>query len=222
MTKPRQFDAFSATVYGDREVRTRAQRWLSWKRTGLPVTAAIAVIVVIAVITDLPTHQSLAGQRVDATGLISEVNSGLKPCVFSLQEANKIFGERQAGELSPGDRGRVPSLLADDAGACSFTSDNINNLSGIEEPGTGAGRFLSLVVGDAMTWTTSDALGAIDDMILITHRSHSARAAVDLHQRNTNLAADRQSALKALAQAESYLKGSLPSLLMPAITLSKP
>jgi len=220
VTKTREFDAFAATVYGDREVRSRAVRWRSWKRTGLPITAAIIAVIIIAVITDLPTHPSLASQRVDANNLITTINTNLRPCVFGLKEANTIFGDRQAGKLSRGDRAKVPTLLADDAGACSFTSDSVNNLAGIEEPGSGAGRYLAAVISDALTWTTSDALAAIDDMILITHHQHVGRAAFDLHQRNARLADDRREALAEMNKAEKYLNASLPSLLMPTIKLA--
>lgn len=219
MTKTHEFDAFATTVYGARQRRSLPERWRSWRRVGLPVTAAIVIIIVIAVITDLPTHPSLAAQRNDASGLISEVNANLKPCVFALREANNIFRQRLAGSLSVGDRGRVPTLLADDASACAFTSDNINNLAGIEEPGAGAGHYLAAVVSIALTWTTSDALGAIDDMILITHDQHTARAASDLRGRNVRLATDRRQALKDMRSAARYLKGTLPSLLMPTISL---
>ena len=220
MTKTREFDAFATTVYGARQRRSLPERWRSWRRVGLPVTAVIVIIIVIAVITDLPTHPSLTAQRNDASGLISEVNTNLKPCVFALQEANTIFRQRLAGTLSAGDRGKVPTLLADDASACAFTSDNVNNLAAIEEPGTGAGRYLAGVVSIALTWTTSDALGALDDMILITHNQHSAQAASDLRGRNVRLATDRRQALKDVRSAARYLKGPLPSLLMPTVNLA--
>jgi hypothetical protein len=218
--KRRQPDAFAQSVYGD-DAPKRGFSWRKWRRTGLPVAAAVAIVIVAAIITDLPTHESLAGQASAGASLLTEVNNDVSPCAFSVKEANLIYRDQLAGTLSTADRSRVPSLLQDDAAACSFTSDNINDLADIEEPGTGAGRYLTEVISLAQTWTTSDALGAIDDLISLEANPRDAVAASDLAERQGFLTADRHAALVALSNADRYLHGNLPALQMPAVILPK-
>ena len=223
MTRQKRFDAFAQTIYGNQPTKTRAERWRSWKRTGLPVVAVILIVVVVAVITDLPSHESLAGERSQAAALVTEVNSYLEPCVYSLKtEASPVFRQWLANTLDASDRAKTPALLTDDASACSFTSDNINNLSQIEEPGTGAGKYLSLVVGIALTWSTSDALATIEDMLLFVHGQHTQAAILDLRRRDSSLASDRRQALSAMDEARRYLKGGLPNLNMPTLKVPIP
>jgi len=214
----RQPDAFARSLYADKTTMDRTRR-ARWRRTGLPIAVAIAIVVVAAVITDLPAHESLAGELTAGSALLKEVNDDVAPCAFSLNETNTIYRDQLAGKLSAGDRSRVPSLLQDDAAACSFTSDNINDLADIEEPGTGAGKYLSQVVSLAQTWTTSDALGAINDIITLVATPGDTRAKADLRTRQAFLTSDRRAAMAAMADADHYLQGSLPALEMPAVTL---
>lgn len=212
-------DAFAASLYGDRVIPTRAARWKRFRRIGLPALAVAAIVVAIAVVTDLPQHQTLAGERVAAASLVDEVNSDINQCTYALtKEATPIYRDWLTGNLTSVDRSEVPSLLSQDAEGCSFASSSgdIDNLASIEQPGTGAGKYLALVVGDAVSWTSSDALGVIEDYELLTARAHDARAESYLRQNARNLALDRQHALNAIADAEHYLHGTLPALKLPA------
>ncbi|HWD24820.1 MAG TPA: hypothetical protein VG368_05110 [Acidimicrobiales bacterium] len=215
---PRQPDAFAKALYPEKRPTART-RWRRWRHARLPVAAAIGIVIAAGVITDLPRHDSLAGQLTAGTTLLNEVNNDIAPCAFSLNEAVTIYRQKLEGRLARSDRARIPSLLQDDAAACSFTSDNINNLAGIEEPGSGAGRFLTQVVSLTQTWTTSDALGAIDDFISLDANPHDRAAASDLRLRQRVLATDRRAALTALASANAYLHGTLPKLKMSTVTL---
>jgi hypothetical protein len=219
MTK-RQPDPFAQAIYGD-DAPPRRFTWRRWKRTGLPIAVAIAIVIAAAAVTDLPTHESLASQTTSGAALLTEVNNDVAPCAFSLKEVNTIYRDQLAGTLSASDLSRVPSLLQDDAAACSFTSDNINDLADIEEPGTGAGRYLSQVVSLAQTWTTSDALGAVDDLIALEANPHDQTAARDLATRQIYLTSDRHGALAALTDADNYLHGTLPALQIPAVSLPR-
>jgi len=214
----RQPDAFAKSLYAGK-TKADGTRRARWRRTGLPITVAIAIVVVAAVITDLPAHESLAGELSAGSALLKEVNNDVSPCSFSLNETNTIYRDQLAGKLSASDHSRVPSLLQDDAAACSFTSDNINDLADIEEPGTGAGKYLSQVVSLTQTWTTSDALGAINDIIILVATPGNKAAETDLRTRQAFLISDRRAAMAAMADADHYLKGSLPALEMPAVTL---
>jgi hypothetical protein len=219
MTERPDMDAFAASLYGDRVPPTRADRWKWFRRVGLPVIAVVAIIVAIAVVTDLPQRQSLAGERSTAASLITEVNGDVKTCAYAMGESVTIYRDWIRRNLSASDRSRVPSLLSQDAEACSFTSSSINDLSQIEEPGTGAGKYLANVLSFSMSWTTSDALGAIEDFSRLTAHPNNKRAADDLRDRAKYLAVDRGDALGALKDAERYLKGPLPALGLPKIAI---
>ncbi len=211
-------DVFSASLYGDRVIPTRAERWKRFRRIGLPALAIAAIVAAIAVVTDLPQHQTLTSERVAAASLVDEVNSDVNQCTYALtQEATPIYRDWLKGNLSSANRAQVPSLLSQDAEACSFASSSgdIDNLASIEQPGTGAGKYLALVVGDAVSWTSSDALGVIEDYELLTAHAHDALAEKYLRENARNLARDRESALKAIAAAEHYLHGTLPALKLP-------
>ena len=54
--------------------------------------------------------------------------------------------------------------MSDDQTACSFTNEDIFDLTGIQVPGTPAGKQLGQMVATATLWTTSDALRAIEDV----------------------------------------------------------
>jgi hypothetical protein len=216
MTEKRQMDAFAASIYGDRVRPTRADRWKRFKRIGLPVLAVTAIVVAIAVVTDIPQHQTLASERVAAASLVDEVNSDIGQCTYAMNEATTIYRRWVDGNITASDRSEAPGLLSQDADGCSFTSDNIYNLASIEQPGTGAGKYLSNVVGLAVQWTSGDALAVMEDFGLLIANPHDSDAVRYLHENAIALAADRKSALTAIADAERYLHGQLPRLKLPA------
>lgn len=221
MTRTRAVDPFAHAVYASQPREDLSARVRHWRRRGLPVLGAVAIVVAVAVVTDLPTRASLADQRSAALSLIEEVNTDLKPCTYSLKEASTIYREVRGGHLSAVHRAQAPTLLGQDASACSFTSDNVNDLADIEEPGTGAGRWLSEVVSLAQTWTTSDALGAINDLTTLEADPHNTAAARDLLARERYLAVDRREALQAMKGVSRFLDGDLPSLEIPAVRLPR-
>lgn len=212
MTEDREMDAFAESLYGDRVPPSRGDWWRRFRRFGLPVIAVIAIVVAIAIVTDLPQHQSLAGERSTAASLISQINGDVEPCAYAMRESTTIYRDWLRNNLTASDRAKVPQLLSQDADACSFTSSNINSLSTIEEPGTGVGKYLANVISFSLDWCSSDALGAIEDFSRLTAHPGDQRARADLRQRATYLMTDRRDALGALAGAERYLKGPLPGL----------
>ena len=67
--------------------------------------------------------------------------------------------------------------MSDDQTACSFTSENIYDLTtNIQVPGTPAGKHLGQVVATATLWTTSDALRAIEDVQALMNDPGNAAA----------------------------------------------
>ena len=87
-------------------------------------------------------HPDVAGQRRQGRGQrrISEINTDVAPCLFSLREALTLYGDETTGTLSAAHRAQIPGLLRDDQTACSYTNDNIFELSDIDVPGSRGGQ----------------------------------------------------------------------------------
>ena len=130
-----------------------------YRRRGVVLGACVAVVLVITVITDLPSHASRATNIASSNAVVKEVNTDISPCVFAANEAFTIYGYQVHKSLTASDRANVPALLNDDQTACSFTNDSIFSLSDIEVPGSSAGKQLGNIVSSVTLWTTSDALG---------------------------------------------------------------
>jgi hypothetical protein len=113
-------------------------------------------------------------------------------------------------------------LLRDDQASCSFTSEYIYDLSGIEVPGTTAGRDIGGLVSTLTLWVTSDALAAINAIMVLTTDPADATQIAALDRSERMLASDRSTVNSELRAAETALDGAklpgpnLPSLPIPA------
>jgi hypothetical protein len=192
-----------------------------WRRhRGLAIAAVAAVILLITVLTDLPTSTSRGDDIASERSLMTEVNSDLAPCALALNQAIGIWNLQAAHQLTAADRAPTPGLLSDDQSACSFTSEDIYDLANIEAPGTPAGKHLGQMVGIATLWTTSDALRAIEDVQTLMSESNDTTARNDLAKDEAQLASDRREALAQETAADHLLATHLAPVDMPAVTAS--
>ena len=109
-----------------------------YRRRAFLVSAGVVVVVGAAVISDLPTPTSRASDIQGETTVISEINTDVGPCVFSLHEALTLYAD-ESGRLSPANRAQIPGLLRDDQNACSYTNATIFDLSDISLLGLACG-----------------------------------------------------------------------------------
>src|SRR5580704_3446218 len=100
-----------------------------YRRRSVLVGGALAVVVAITVVTDLPVSTSRAADISSEKGVLSELNTDLAPCAYAVHEAITIWGEQSAHSLSAADRATSASLLRDDQAACSYTNETIFDLS---------------------------------------------------------------------------------------------
>ena len=192
-----------------------------WQRhRGLAIAAVALIILLITVLTDLPTSTSRAQDISAERSVMTEVNNDLAPCAFGLNQAVGIWKLQAAHQLTPADRAPTPGLLGDDQSACSFTSEGIFDLSNIEVPGTPAGKHLGQMVGIATLWTTSDALRTIEDVQTLMTNPNDAAARHNLAVENAQLASDRKNALADEATADHLLATRLAGVDMPNVTTS--
>jgi hypothetical protein len=189
-----------------------------WERHRRPaIAAAVLVIVLVTVLTDLPTSTSRASDIGAERSVMNEVNSDLSPCAFAINQALGIWRLEAAHQLSAADRAPTPGLLSDDQSACSFTNNGIYDLSDIQVPGTPAGKQLGQLVATAMLWTTSDALRAIEDVQTLMNDGGDSAALRSLTSAETSLASDRRLARSEEAAADRDLGTHLQTVDLPAL-----
>lgn len=189
-----------------------------YRRRAFLVCAGVVVVVAAAVISDLPTPTSRASDIQAESAVISEINSDVAPCVFSVHEALTLYAD-EAGTLSAAHRSQIPGLLRDDQNACSYTNANIFDLSDIDLLGTPAGKQVGQAVNTATVWATSDALGAIEAVQSLTSDPTDRKARSTLRGDERLLAADRDKATAEIDTAGRLLDTRLPALGLSTQTL---
>ncbi len=189
-----------------------------YRRRAVLAGGALAAVLAITIVTDLPVHTSRAADISSEKGVLSELNTDLAPCAYAAHEAIvTIWGGQSAGTLSASDRATSVSLLRDDQSACSYTSETIFNLSNIEVPGSPAGRELGDLVATSTLWTTSDALQAIEAVQALMHNGHDSGARRSLAVAESRLATDRRAGLAEEERADRILDTRLPGPDLPAL-----
>ncbi len=189
-----------------------------WQRhRGLAIAAAVFVVLLITVISDLPTSTSRADDITAERSVMSEVNTDLGPCALAVRQAIGIWNLQAAHALTAADRAPTPGLLSDDQTACSFTDESIFDLTDIDVPGTPAGKELGQMIATATLWTTSDSLRAIEDVQTLMGDPSDAPALRSLAVEDKRLATDRSTALSQEDAADRALATRLPSVDLPPV-----
>jgi hypothetical protein len=192
-----------------------------WQRhRALTIGIGVLAILVITVLTDLPTSTSRASDIGAERSVMTEVNSDLAPCALALHQAVGIWRLQSAHRLTPAERSPTPGLLVDDQTSCSLTSEGIFDLANIDVPGTPAGKQLSQMVASALLWTTSDALRAIEDVQTLMGSSDDVSTRSDLLKEEEQLNADRAVAIAHEGSADRSLDTHLQPVGMPVISSS--
>lgn len=194
------------------------QPW--YRRRAFLVSAAVVVVLVITVVSDLPVHGSTAANISAGRSVMQEVNEDIAPCAFAAKESFTIHQEQVAGSLTTADMHAAPGLLSQDLDACSFTDDSIFELSTIEVPGSAAGKRLGDLVNTATEWSTSDAVGAITDLEKLLSYPNDNNAQLDLAAVEQTLASDRAAARADVSAADHVLGTQLPEPNIPALPRS--
>jgi hypothetical protein len=199
----------------DQSVAKTRPRW--YRRRATLVGVAVAAVLAVTVVTDLPVPTSRASDISSEQGVMSELNPDLAPCALAVHEALGIWGSQSAHTLSAADQAESASLLRDDQNACSFTNESIFDLSNIEVPGSPAGKDMGDLVATSILWTTSDALRAIEAVQALMVNGHDESALTSLAKAERAMAADRAAGLRELARADQVLDARLPRPDMPSL-----
>jgi len=192
-----------------------------YRRRSFVVGVVVAAVLAVTVVTDLPQPATRASQISESTAIMQEVNADIAACAYATHESFLIYHDQTAHTLTASDRSRVPGLLRDDQSACSFTNSSIFDLSSnINTPDTPAGRHLGQLVAVIMLWSTSDALGAIEDIQTLTDHPQNAKALRDLTRREKLLDHDRAQVVAQLDGADRVLRTHLPGPGLPTVPTS--
>lgn len=190
------------------------------RRRGLTIGILAAVILLITVLTDLPTSTSRGSDITAEQSVMTEVNSDLSPCALAIHQAVGIWTLQNAHQLTPADRASTPGLLSDDQTACSLTSESIYDLANIDIPGTAAGKHLSQMVASALLWSTSDALRVIEDVVTLLGSPNDTSARADLTKSEASLDTDRAQAIAQERAADRALQTRLQPVDTPGVASS--
>lgn len=189
-----------------------------WQRhRGLLIALVIFVVLLVTVISDLPVSTSRADDISAERSVLSEANTDLAGCSLAINQAIRIWDLQAAHQLTAADRAPTPGLLSDDQTACSFTNEDIFDLTNIQVPGTPAGKNLGQMLATATLWTTSDALHAIEDVQTLMNDPGDVSALRNLSHEEQQLAADRRTALSQERATDKDLDVHLPTVDLPAV-----
>jgi hypothetical protein len=182
-----------------------------------PRALVIFVVLLVTVISDLPVSTSRADDISAERSVLSEVNTDLAGCALAINQAIGIWNLQAAHQLSAADRAPTPGLLSDDQTACSFTNEDIFDLTNIQVPGTPAGKNLGQMLATATLWTTSDALQAIEDVQTLMSDPGDVSALRNLSHEEQQLTTDRRIALVQERAADRDLDTHLPTVDLPTV-----
>jgi hypothetical protein len=148
-----------------------------YKRPWFLITLGIVVVLGVSVITDLPQHITKAQDASEQNDSIHQINIDIAPCVYAVQQSFNFYQEKVTGNLTAAHLKQVPALLVGDQTACSFASGGVYDLTNnIQVNDTTAGIHIDHMLSVIVTWVTSDALAAIEDIqYLFVHPGDAAR-----------------------------------------------
>jgi hypothetical protein len=191
-----------------------------YRRRGVLLAGGVAVILVAAVLTDLPTTSSTAANVNGANAFVKEVNADLAPCAYALTEAYDFRRDQLQGSLTATDRSELPTLLSDDRSACSLEDPSIQDLTtGIESPGTSVQNQLGLMLAASTRWVATDATAAVGAIQALSTNPSDAAASGTLVHETLELARDRAAARAAIASADARLDTSLYQANLPSVVV---
>jgi hypothetical protein len=189
-----------------------------YKRPWFLITLGIVVVLAVSVISDLPRHITKAQDASEQNDSIHQINTDIAPCVFAVKQSFTFYQEYVSGELSASHLKQVPALLVGDQTACSFASGGVYDLTNnIQVNDTKAGIHIDSMLSVIVTWITSDALAAIEDIqYLFDHPDDSAKLK-KLSKREVLLSEDRHRLFADFIAAEKVLGITLKTPNIPPL-----
>ena len=184
-----------------------------YRRPWFLLTVALVVVAGVSVLSDLPHHISVNEDASAQNASIKQINGDLAPCNYAIAEVYHFYGTKIVGTSAPLTAQKYPKWMLDDQSACSFTSGSIYDLTNnFQALDTKAGKYIDNMHTVVVTWITSDALGAINDIMFLFNHPGDPKTLKALRSRTSLLNAERTQAMAAWAKANALLGGRLTPL----------
>lgn len=181
-----------------------------YRRPWFLVMVVVIVVVGVSVVTDLPHHISVSEDASAQNASIKQINSDLAPCNYAISEIYHYYETTIAGSTAPLQPRKYPKWMTDDQTACSFTSGEIYDLTNnFQALDTNAGKHIDNMHTIVVTWITSDALGAINDIMYLYNHPNDATKIAALRRRTALLNAEHAQAMAEWSKANALLGGRL-------------
>lgn len=189
-----------------------------YRRPWVLATLALAAVVAVSVIIDLPRPITKAQDVASQNASIKEINTDLAECAFAVKESFHFYNMDVAGHLTPSNLSQVPLLLTADETACSFASQPVYDLTNnLQVYDTSAGKHIDRMLSVVEHWITDNALAAVKDIQYLFKHPGDAATIRHLGYQEGQLASGRLQALSDEAQAESVLGRTLAALKIPSL-----
>ncbi|MFI5036427.1 MAG: hypothetical protein ACHQFZ_09520 [Acidimicrobiales bacterium] len=190
-----------------------------YKRPWVLVTLAVALVIGVSVLSDLPHRITPAQDAGDQNAALRQINSDLKPCVYSLHEAFTFYRLELAHQMSAANFNlAVKTYLPQDQQSCSFVSSYLTDMTGnLQIVDTPAGKQIEQVRLAVVRWIDHDAQDAVKDITYLFTHPGDERSLHDLSVEQGFLNQDRLSALAHLVHAARVLGVTLVPLTLPVL-----
>lgn len=194
-------------------------RALWYRRPWVLITAVIALVVAVSVVTDLPHPISNAQNVSDQNAALRQINFDLKTCNYSITEAFNFYRLDVNKKMNRSNYNlAVNTYLPEDRQSCSFVSSALADMTGnLQIVDTTAGKQIEKVRLIVVRWIDHDAQNAIKDIIVLFTHPNDATSLHDLTIEENYLAQDRQTALAYLGRASAALGATLVNLNLPTL-----
>lgn len=189
-----------------------------YRRPWVLASLALAVIVAISVVIDLPRHITPAQDQASQNASIKEINTDLADCAFAVKESFSFYNMDVSHKLTSSDLAQIPTLLTGDETACSFASEPVYDLTNnLQVDDTKAGRHIDRMLSVVEQWITDYSLASIRDIQYLFNHPGDAQTIRHLASQEQRLAINRTKALNDEAQATRALGRPLISLKIPSL-----
>ena len=190
-----------------------------YRRRAALVGVVVAVIVVAAVVSDLPTKSTHAQQVADTAGFVTTVYGDLTTCSEALAESFTILATVEKGNVSPSDRSQALGLLeGDQSNFCSLADDSIFQLATVTVPRFPADS--TAFMASLQRWAVPDGYRVIGAIVGVVQHPGDPGAEASLSTWETRMRADLAAAKRALGGMEHQLRGTLPAVTLAEVPAS--
>lgn len=191
----------AAPPIADQPAPDRARPW--YRRRAFLTTAVVVAVLVITVVTDLPTHATHASDVTNAKQVTSEIATDAAPCNLGMTEALLFYRDVSTGHITAAHRAQIPALIRDDLDACSFTNQSLVDLGSIDVPGNATGRALNAVAYAVLTWCDPAALSTIGEITNLIEKQPTASGERTLVADEKLLTKDRAAEQRSIVHLEA-------------------